>query len=241
MQRALILILLLVPAVSAGASATCSDGRAEIIIEGEGQAGCFGGGDPPVVLAAGGLALAGLMGAGWIMWFRWMPIMGLFTRLRKDRLLDHPARAHLHQAIEEEPGIHFQALLDRTGLANGQASHHLSVMVRAGLLTAVRARGYATYFLYGTVDAPIMMALGAVRSPTAVEVLRAVAARPGVATRSVARQLGRPESTVRHHASRLHAAGVLHDDMQISAIGERVMGFIPDAIGRPRHPPGPAQ
>lgn len=178
----------------------------------------------------------------WWAWLRWLPIMGGFTRLRQDRLLDHPVRADLFARIEERPGIHYLALVEASGKAKGAVSHHLATLSRAGIITAIRQRGFSSYFVRGAIDAPVMHGLAAVKAPAAARALRDIAAEPGRPAREVARRVGLHESTLRHHVRRFSQAGMVAQEggLQLTELGARVVAHIPDDFGMPQHPPGAA-
>ncbi len=238
MRAAWFLVLLLLAGTAEAAGASCSD-VVKINVDGSGKASCSSQGPAPWVLwSAAGFTVTGATWA-WLGWLRWLPIMGGFTRLRQDSLLDHPRRAELMEAIQSEPGIHHSRLADRTGMGQGQLSHHLSMMVRAGLLTAVRRGKFTTYFVKGTVDAPIMQGMHAVRSRAGARALQAISHRPGIALRPLAKQVGCSESTLRHHVRRLRAAGLV-EGTALTPVGEAVVARLPEDWAAPRHPPGMA-
>ena len=166
---------------------------------------------PTPTQAAGVGAVAALVAVAYWLWpaAKSLPALGLFTRLRADRLLDQPQRRLLMDLAEAEPGIHFQELGRRTGLANGVLVHHLRKMVEGGLLVARASGRYTCYFPRGTErsrmdGAPVLKAEGA------RQVLAAVAAQPGLSSQEVAAVTGLQPSTVSYHVQRLASAGLLH-------------------------------
>src|SRR5205814_1837843 len=72
--------------------------------------------------------------------------LGLFSRLERGELLNHPARARLAQLVEANPGIHFHDLARQAGLANGSAVHHLRKLTDAGHVSLRRSGRYTCYF-----------------------------------------------------------------------------------------------
>jgi PKD repeat protein len=68
----------------------------------------------------------------------WFGLLGapLFTKTRD--VLDNKTRHALHGVIVENPGIHYTAIKEEFGLANGAAAHHLHVLERESFIRSVR-------------------------------------------------------------------------------------------------------
>lgn len=163
----------------------------------------------PAATAGIGL-LALLSGALYYAWplLKGLPAAGLFSRLREDRLLEHPVRRRIHDAVQAEPGLHFQELARRLAVGNGALDHHLHKLVAAGLLTVRKAPGYTCYFPKAT-DRRVMDAAPSLRSGGSRLVLEAVAQKPGASSRDLASHLGLAPSTVSYHLKRLETAGLV--------------------------------
>lgn len=163
------------------------------------------------LLPAGAAASVGGIGLfaalGYLFWpaLRGLP---LFSRVAADELATHPARRRILDAVEAQPGIHYQALVRMTGLAKGTVEHHVRKLVRAGLLTARRAQGYSCYFPAGT-PRQALEAAGAAKAPGAQRILAAVAQRPGASSQEVAAAAAVDATTVTHHVQRLSQAGLI--------------------------------
>jgi DNA-binding transcriptional ArsR family regulator len=59
----------------------------------------------------------------------------LFTRMTGEEALEHPNRKRLVEHIQKDPGINFRGLVRVAGIAAGTARHHLTILVRAGVVT----------------------------------------------------------------------------------------------------------
>lgn len=155
--------------------------------------------------------LALLVGALYYFWPALKGVLGfgLFSRIADDKVLDHPTRRRIHEAIEAEPGIHFQALARQVEVGRGTLEHHLRKLTDAELVTVRRAPGYTCYFPKGKVDRHFLDAAPALRSDGSRAVLQAVAAKPGTSSRDLAAHLGIAPSTVSYHLKRLETAGLV--------------------------------
>jgi DNA-binding MarR family transcriptional regulator len=160
---------------------------------------------PAVAAVAGGLGLA-LVGAAAIgtdMGARLLGgLLALFSRLRRDRLLDHATRARVYDAIEVDAGVGFRELRRRLGLSTGVLYHHLRMLERHEL---VRRRTHANrvqYYLAGTPPPP---------RPLSAAQARFVAALQGAPAtrRELAHRLGLTPQAVGHLGRRLDALGIV--------------------------------
>ncbi|MES2154563.1 MAG: helix-turn-helix domain-containing protein [bacterium] len=134
--------------------------------------------------------------------------VGLFSKTRDNELLDNPVRRRIVEAVQAQPGIHYQALLRVLGESNGTMEHHLAKLTEAGLLKAVRAPGYTCYFPAGT-DDRFAKAGPALRAPAARKLLDLLRKNPGMTPQEAARRLGIAPATVYYHLERLRAAGLV--------------------------------
>jgi DNA-binding transcriptional ArsR family regulator len=158
---------------------------------------------------AAGIGFMGIViGALYWIWPK-LGMVGLFSRLDRGELLDHPARAKLVQIVESQPGIHFHDLAQKAELANGTAVHHLRKLSDSGHLSVRRSGRYTCYFPGGRVDPHAAAAAPLLKSDGAKQVLEAVRAKPGMSNLEVAQATGLQPSTVNYHVQRLAAAGLL--------------------------------
>lgn len=244
-MRWAVMLLLLLPLAAAGpdVEADCTS-KETSKLRPAGQIVCEEGMATGTILAGAGggaLVLGGAFTWAWLAWLRWLPLVGGFTRLRSDSLLEQPIRKRLHELIDAEPGIHHQALVDRLGIGKGQAAHHLAMLTRARIITTMRGKGYASYFVRGAVDAPVMAGISVVRSGTAVKALRAISERPGLGKRPLARDVGCSEGSLRHHVRRFTEAGLVMEEegLMLSPLGAQVVALLPEEVAAPDRPPGP--
>lgn len=149
-----------------------------------------------------------VVGALYWVWPK-LGMVGLFSRLHRGELLDHPARAKLVQIVESQPGIHFHDLAGKAELANGTAVHHLRKLTDSGHLSARRTGRYTCYFPGGRVDPHVAAAAPLLKSEGAKQVLEAVRAKPGMSNLEVAQATGLQPSTVNYHVQRLSQAGLV--------------------------------
>ena len=67
--------------------------------------------------------------------------------------LDHPVRERIYGHLLTLPGDHFCSIVRSLGLGSGSGRHHLTVLVRKGLVTRDRTNGRVRFYLAGPASA----------------------------------------------------------------------------------------
>ena len=133
---------------------------------------------------------------------RWF-LLPLFTRLKKEEVLDQFTRGRVYQFVEGRPGSHFSEILRHLGLAHGALAYHLSVLEREGML---HSRTQGTRRLFYTRGA---LPLG--ESTSAIErvILERLSESPGLTVPALAVRLGAKRQVTLYHVRRLAQTGRL--------------------------------
>jgi DNA-binding transcriptional ArsR family regulator len=159
-----------------------------------------------VAAASAGPALAPRL--GFLRRLFWLPLAGLFTRLKGSELLEHPVRNQILQLVEAQPGIHYQALVRTVEKGNGVLEHHLRMLTQGGLLRERAANGYTCYFPMG-MDRRLMDVHAVLKSDVAREMLDRMVRHPGLGASDLARELGVTPKAVTYHLNRFASAGLI--------------------------------
>jgi predicted transcriptional regulator len=131
-------------------------------------------------------------------------LLSLFSRLERDRVLDHGLRERIFESIRREPGLHYGGLRRALGVPAGTLAHHLVVLERQELVRSARDGFRKRYYPRGRADwgpAP----LDAIQR----SIIDLVRARPGIHQRAIASQLGVSKQVVHYHVGRLSSTGRL--------------------------------
>lgn len=168
--------------------------------------------------AAGVGFMAILVGAAYWLWptIKAGGVVGLFSRVRPDQLLEHPLRARIYETVQEHPGIHYQAIVRHTGKGRGVMEHHLRKLEQGGLIVTQSNRGHKCYFAKGAMDHSIMAAVPALKTKGAVRVLRQIIRDGDTTVTALAEDLGIAKSTASHHVRRLREAGLIESAGRIA-------------------------
>ena len=149
-------------------------------------------------------------GGLWARLRRFGGLAALYTRIAKERLLDHGAREHLLDAVRATPGSSLADLARASGLARNTAVYHMFRLEREGLVSSLRNGRSRLYYAPGALEqrerAPVM---AAVRHPVTASIARQVGAHPGLDQHSICARFGLAPSLAHWHAKRLVQAGVV--------------------------------
>lgn len=136
-------------------------------------------------------------------------LVPLFTRLRRDALLDHPVRARLHERVRSDPGIHLADLVECAGVGYGATRHHLEHLVKARLLAELEADGFKRYYASGSVPPADARRAAVLRHETTRRVYDLLVAEPRLSLRDAGRRLDLSAPTVHRVKKRLEKEGLL--------------------------------
>lgn len=165
----------------------------------------------PVGEYAAGAGLAAVA-VGLIYWF-WQSAKGFlvfgFTRLDRERVVEHPVRSAILELAQANPGIHVQEIRRRLSLPNGTTIHHLSKLVELGHLSEISTPGYTCYFPVGQANYRVMAATAILKSETARRILAAVRASPGSSITHLAASTATKPQLVGYHLKRMQEWGLV--------------------------------
>lgn len=73
-------------------------------------------------------------------------VFPLFTRIKREEVLDHFLRGQVYGVIKTQPGTNFSAIRDLLGLSNGTLSYHLRTLETSGFVLSERDGLYKRFF-----------------------------------------------------------------------------------------------
>jgi DNA-binding transcriptional ArsR family regulator len=134
----------------------------------------------------------------------------LFTRMTGEEALEHPNRKRLVEHVAKDPGINFRALVRVSGIAAGTTRHHLTILVRSGVITE-QGFGATRRFFAGQAGGDWEHKV-LLREPGLRHLHDWVAANPGVTQMQALDAMagaGWSRSTTQHRLQRLCEGGAL--------------------------------
>jgi predicted transcriptional regulator/predicted GH43/DUF377 family glycosyl hydrolase len=125
---------------------------------------------------------------------------------RKNNLLDNFVRGQIYQYIKENPGGYFSSIMNATGATNGNLTHHLFMLERAGYIKH-EADGRRVCFY--TKDTPFPKGDGIRYSALQVRILEQITKMPGINQTKLAKMLAMKKQTVAYNIWVLVDYGVI--------------------------------
>jgi predicted transcriptional regulator len=157
----------------------------------------------------------------------WLGLLSVPLYVKSKDVLDNKTRYALHGVITEKPGIHYSALREEFGLANGQAAYHLSVLEREDFIKSVRD-GNMKRFYASTVKVPRSEFL----SPEQMreEMVRIISERPGISQRELIEEIGHSRDSVGYHLREMVKDGTIRDARE-----GKFTTYYPKRVGRRKY------
>ncbi len=159
----------------------------------------------PVVLLFGALMMAIVAYAGrserlkysFLIFF-----LPLYTRLRRESILDNETRGMIRGYIIANPGDHYNSIKSALGLNNGTLAHHLHVLERERFVKSIKDGRYRRFFPWGT-----RVTKGAHLTKIQELIVDIIRENPGRTQREIARRLGVTQPAVSYHVNKLIELG----------------------------------
>ncbi len=130
-------------------------------------------------------------------------IIGFYSKLKKDKMLDHETRQKLVDHLRENPGAHYSAMLKDLDLAHGVLTHHLNMLETTEIIFSKQDQQYRRFYLDGmSRDGPLVMG-------QKKEVLNAVRKNPGSTQANIGRALDMSRMMVSYHVRSLQELGLV--------------------------------
>jgi predicted transcriptional regulator len=76
-------------------------------------------------------------------------IIPLFTRIKKDEVLENFVRGQIYGFIKTNPGCHYTKIKKKLGIGNGTLAHHLNILEKTGMIKS-RTEGVRYRLFYPT-------------------------------------------------------------------------------------------
>jgi len=124
-------------------------------------------------------------------------------RLTLDEVLENENRNKIIDLILNEPGIHFNELLRRTGLAAGNLVWHLDILETYKIIGKKRISNFIAYFLYYQKNPISNLDLKLSKSNLTLEILKMIEKEPGIWNSIITQRQKVDHKTIHYHISKL--------------------------------------
>ncbi|MGA1820675.1 MAG: helix-turn-helix domain-containing protein [Thermoplasmatota archaeon] len=129
--------------------------------------------------------------------------IGIYSKIKKDRLMDHETRQRIVDFLRENPGAYYSQMRKELDLAHGVLTHHLNILEQQELLFSKQDRSYRRFYLDG------MHRKGPIVVGKQKEVLEMVRRYPGSSQSEIGRRLDMGRMIVSYHINQLEELGLI--------------------------------
>jgi DNA-binding MarR family transcriptional regulator len=130
----------------------------------------------------------------------------LYSRLRKEEVLDHFVRGQIYGFIMSHPGEHYNSLKDALKVTNGTLAHHLRTLEMQGFIKADRDGVFKRFY---PVEVQIPRHRGIRLSDLQHNMLSMIRSDGGPTQHEIADQLGVSQQTVSYNLRHLNREGLV--------------------------------
>jgi DNA-binding MarR family transcriptional regulator len=171
----------------------------------------------PAAVAIGGLGAllaVALTEAG--RWKLTVLAIPLYSRLRKEGLLNHSVRELIFGYVNEHPGANFSTIMRELNLKNGVLAYHLTTLEREDMIRSLRDGTYRRYYPRSSRSVPFAIQKA---------ILEKIDQNPGVAESALAERMGVSRQVLDYHLNSLIDSG----HVRLERHGKRNLAFVTHA------------
>ena len=140
---------------------------------------------------------------------RTVPIEKGAHRLSLDDVLENENRNKIIDLILNEPGIHFNELLRKTGLAAGNLVWHLDILITYKVIGKKRIGNFVAYFPYYQKNPISNVDLKLRKSKLTLEILEMIEKKPGIWNNLITKEFKVDHKTIQYHLDKLIDLGLI--------------------------------
>jgi predicted transcriptional regulator len=135
-----------------------------------------------------------------------MLFVPLYTKIKREKILDHFVRGKIYGYILANPGEHYNAIRQVLGLTNGSLAHHLRTLEREGFIKSKRFGIYRRFY-------PMNMQIPTERfeiNEIQTTILGIIKQKPGISQKEIASDVNLTPPTINYHIGILNHEGLVH-------------------------------
>ncbi len=129
----------------------------------------------------------------------------LYTKLKKEEILDHFTRGKIYGYILANPGDHYTSIRKALNLSNGSFAYHLNVLKKEGFIKATRDGTYKRFYPFEMRVPPKKSTL----KNSQMLIIEKIKEMPGISQKDIAALLGVSSATINYHIKELIERGII--------------------------------
>lgn len=132
-------------------------------------------------------------------------IIFVYTKMRREQLLEHKVRAQIFDYINQNPGVHYRGIMNDLTLHLGVLTHHLNMIEQEQYIKSLQDGMYRRFYPKNAV-----VKTGLILTDVQERILRTIQATPGISQSGIARNLKLTKTVVNYQVKILSNAGFVH-------------------------------
>ncbi len=126
----------------------------------------------------------------------------LSSAITYDNILANFNRSRIYYLIKENPGVHFNEIINELQLSRGQAQWHLTWLLRFDLIKRKRAKQFLIFYLN---DGSLSEGLNSIthtivlKSEIRKQILELIQEEPGITQKKIIMKIQKSQSTITYH------------------------------------------
>ncbi len=131
--------------------------------------------------------------------------MVLYSKIRRDRLLDHAVRRRIYEYVQENPGQHYRAIMTDLELPSGMLSYHVNRLEKGEYLRSRQDGMYRRFF-----PADRMTEMRFFLSDIQENIIGVIRTDQGISQSRIADRINVTRKVVNYHMRILNQAGLVY-------------------------------
>jgi predicted transcriptional regulator len=140
----------------------------------------------------------------------------LYTKMKKNTVLEHYTRGQIHGYIVANPGDHYNSIKEALKLNNGTLAYHLRVLEKEGV---IKSRSDGVFKRFYPSGMKVVENDGDNLTEIQKIIIKHVNETPGISQKDLSHLLGVSPSTVNYHIGILITKGILHSERRGMRVG----------------------
>lgn len=130
----------------------------------------------------------------------------MFTRIRREKVLDHFVRGQVYEYIRLNPGDHYNSIRHKLGLKNGTLAYHLRTLELQAFIKSRRDRLFKRFY---PTDIPIPQTKGIQYSRLQLAIIDLIKKEPGIMQSDLMKKLNLKQQVASYNLNVLVRNGVI--------------------------------
>lgn len=144
----------------------------------------------------------------------------LYTKLHKEKILDHFTRGRVYEYIRSNPGVHYSEIKRELDLNNGNLTYHLHTLEREAL---IKSRTKGRFKVFYPMDVKIPADMEPQISSFRSQLLDIIREHPGISQKELGALLpNKKQRTISYHIKTMSREGVL----RLEKVGRETQCYI---------------